>query len=321
MPRGSRSRGPVLLCALVAVATSLLGLGRLSWTPEVRIAKPAVVVPTRSVPEQGAEFPRIRDVSDLPQPRVRAEAAMLYHPVRDEILWESNGLEPRPIASITKVMTAVVFLEQEPDLTRDVVISRRDVRRASTTYLRRRERISLRDLMHLALVASDNAAARTLARVSPWGTAGFVERMNRRAAELGLASTTFVDPAGLSEQNLSSAYDLSRLIVYASEYPPVARILRTTSYRARTSRRWLTVRNTNRLLRGRFVIYGGKTGYIDESGYCLATVVKLPGSDPLAVVVLGARSNSGRFREARRLINWVSTQGRSLIIPGAHRAD
>ena len=230
-------------------------------------------------------------------------------------------MEVRPIASITKVMTALVFLGQKPDLSRDVVISRSDVRRASTTYLRRGERITLRNLLHLALIASDNSAARALARVSPWGTVGFIEEMNLKAEKIGLENTTFIDPSGLDERNVSTAYDLSRLIAYATDQPQIASTMRKKSYRMRTSRRRLTVRNTNRLLLGSLVVYGGKTGYIDESGYCLAAVVKLPGSDSLSVVVLGARSNAGRFAEVRRLVNWVSTHKRALVVPGAYRAD
>ena len=88
----------------------------------------------------------------------------------------------------------------------------------------------------------------------------------------------------------------------------------------RTSRRRLTIRNTNRLLMGQHLVQAGKTGYIDEAGYCLTAMVKLPDSDPLALVVLGVNSNSGRFREARRLVDWVSTKGRPLI-DGSRRAD
>ena len=322
MPRRRAKRGSsALLLVLVALSAFLLSFGRLTWTPDVGLAGPEIVPLALPEPRPVPPAPRFRDVSDLPDLRVRAAAAILYNPKTHEILWESHGLEQRPMASITKVMTAVVFLDGEPDLSRDVVISRRDVRRASTTYLRRRERVSLNGLLHLALIASDNAAARVLARVSPWGTTGFVEQMNRKAAELGFENTGFVDPSGLDERNLSTAYDLARLIAHASEQPTIARIMRKRSYRMRTSRRRITVRNTNRLLRGRYVIHGGKTGYIDEAGYCLAAVVKLPGSDPLALVVLGARSNSGRLAEARRLVNWVSTEGRSLIVPGLHRAD
>ena len=313
--------GSASLVVLVGLGALLLSLGRLSRTPNVGLAEPAIIPLALPAPDPIPAAPVIRDVSDLPRPRVRAQAAILYNPTTHEILWQANGLEQRPIASITKVMTVLVFLEHAPDLSRDVVVSRRDVRRASTTYLRRSERITLRDLLHLALIASDNAAARVLARVSPWGTVGFVEQMNRKAEELGLDSTVFAGPSGLTERNVSTAYDLSRLIAYASEQPEIASIMRKRVYRLRTSRRRLTVRNTNQLLRGNLVVRGGKTGYIDEAGYCLATVVKLPGSDPLAVVVLGARSNPGRFAEVRRLVDWVSTQGRSLIIPGVYRAD
>lgn len=322
--RRRRGSGSLLLVlALVAVGAFLLAFGRFSWTPNVGLAEradaPGGAPPIATEPAPATL--RFRDLSDLPGPRVRAEAAILYNPATHEVLWDSNGLEPRPIASITKVMTALVLVDDQSDLSQDVVVSRRDVRRASTTYLRRGERISLNDLLHLALVASDNAAARAIARVSSWGTRGFVEQMNRKAAELGLERTRFVDPSGLDERNIASPYDLARLITHASDDPTIARIMRKSSYRLRTSRRRLTVRNTNRLLRGRHVVQGGKTGYIDEAGYCLAALVKLPGSDPLAVVVLGARSNSGRFAEVRRLVTWVSTKGRSLIVPGLHRAD
>ena len=175
--------------------------------------------------------------------------------------------------------------------------------------------------MHLALIASDNAAARVLARATGLGTKEFIRLMNQKANELGLQDTQFVDPSGLHENNLSTPYDVARLITTASREPTIARIMRNKTYRLRTSRRGLTIRNTNRLLRGSYSIQAGKTGYIDEAGFCLATVVKLPGKDPLAVVVLGAGSNAGRFREVRRLVDWVSTKGQSLIEPVTLRAD
>ena len=317
MPQRAKSARRVFHCG--GVFTLLLCFGTVGWAPNVGLAEP--VAPRPAAPDPLRDPPRLLDVTDLRTPRVRAQAAIVYNPSTHEILWESNSLELRPIASITKVMTALVFLEQQPNLRAEVVVSRRDVRRASTTYLRRGERLTLHNLLHLALVASDNAAARVLARVSPWGTVGFVEQMNRKAEELGLGDTVFADPSGLHLDNVSTAYDLSRLITHATGQPEIASIMRKSSYRLRTSRRRLTVRNTNKLLAGRLVVHGGKTGYIDASGYCLAAVVKVPGSDPLAVVVLGAWSNSGRFAEVRRLVDWVSTEGRSLITPGAHRAD
>jgi D-alanyl-D-alanine endopeptidase (penicillin-binding protein 7) len=299
------------------IAAFLLCFSMEGLAPNIGPADPAPVAVEPAGPDPINDPPRALDFSDLRTPRLRAQAAIIYNPDTHEVLWESEGHTQRPIASITKVMTALVFLEQNPDLSRDVVISRRDARRASTTYLRRGERIQLGDLLHLALVASDNAAARVLARVSPWGTDGFVKQMNRKADELGLHSTMFADPSGLNKNNLSTPYDLSRLMLHATEQTQIATIMRKQSHQMRTNRRRLTVRNTNRLLQGRLNVIGGKTGYIDASGYCLAAVVNVPDVGPLSVVVLGARSNSGRFSEVRRLADWVSADGRSLIASDA----
>jgi D-alanyl-D-alanine endopeptidase (penicillin-binding protein 7) len=277
---------------------------------------PAAVAPETAAPAAlEPASPRIRDIGDLRRPRVRAAAAMLYNPRTEEVLWERRGLDQRPIASITKVMTALVLLDQEPELARDVVVSRRDVRRASTTYLRRGERVTLDTLLNLALIASDNVAARILARASGWGTRRFVEQMNLKAAALGLTHTRFVEPSGLDERNVSTPYDVARLIAIASEVPALSEIMRKRTHRVRTDRRRMNIRNTNRLLRSRHVIQGGKTGYIDEAGFCLTALVELPDADPIALVVLGAGSNERRFSEARRLIEWVSTTGRPLLEP------
>lgn len=310
----------VLLCAF-AIGQTLSSWLWHSSASSIDSEPVAVSLVVEEAPANDRVGPRVLDISDLPSHRLRAETAVVYNPEAHEIVWGTDEQKQRPIASITKVMTALVVLDQQIDLTRDVVVSARDVRRASTTYLRRRERVTLANLMHLALIASDNAAARVLARATGLGTKEFVQSMNRKADELGLQNTQFVDPSGLHEGNLSTAYDVARLITAASREPAIARIMRNRTYRLRTSRRGLTIRNTNRLLRGQYAIEAGKTGYIDEAGYCLATVVKLPGKAPLAVVVLGAGSNSGRFREVRRLVDWVSTKGQSLLQPGTLRAD
>lgn len=321
-PRGP-ARSTLSALALFVAGIALLGVGRLGAgaTPPPRVAETARLADILlAADEAEVPPPTYLDVTDLSAPRVRAAAGMLYNPRTHEVLWESHGLEQRPIASITKVMTALVLLDQKPDLSHDVVIARADVRRASTTYLRRNERVTLDGLLHLALIASDNAAARALARASGLGSRRFVEEMNRKASELGLDATRFVEPSGLDERNVSTPYDIARLIAHASSDPTLTHIMRKSSHQLRTSRRRLTVRNTNRLLRGRHMVQAGKTGYIDEAGFCLTAVVKLPDSDPLALVVLGVNSNSGRFREARRLVDWVATKGRPLI-DGSRRAD
>ena len=258
---------------------------------------------------QEAMRPRFKtDATGALVPDIRAAAAIIFDPESGQVLWEENAQDKRSIASITKVMTALVFLEDSPDLAKEITVERGDVYAASTTYLRSNDRITLDEVLHLTLIASDNAAARVLARVSHGGTAPFIERMNEKAVELGLESTSFTDPSGLNPANVSSAYDLSRLISFASANETIAPIMRTAAYSARTSRRTINIRNTNHLVRGGEVdVLGGKTGFITKAGYCLATLLRLPQSNhQVAVVVLGAGSNNGRFWETRHLFNWLA---------------
>jgi D-alanyl-D-alanine endopeptidase (penicillin-binding protein 7) len=136
--------------------------------------------------------------------------------------------------------------------------------------------------------------------------------MNTKAAELGLENTSFTDPSGLRAENVSSAYDLSRLITYAATDPQispiVAPIMRTAEYKVTTSRRTINIHNTNRLVMdGDVDVMGGKTGFISKAGHCLVTLLRLPQTNQqFAVVVLGANSNPGRFWETRHLFNWLS---------------
>jgi serine-type D-Ala-D-Ala endopeptidase (penicillin-binding protein 7) len=271
-----------------------------------------------------ARLARARSVAYLAQPRfktdatgaivpdIRAEAAIIYNPVTGRVLWEERAFDQRSIASITKVMTAICVVEDNPDLDEEFMVDRADTRGASVTYLRAYERVSLNNLLHLTLIASDNAAARMLARVSSRGSAGFVALMNEKAAELGLGDTRYVDPSGLLAANVSSAYDMARLISYAADDPLIAGIMRTDRYTFRTSRRLISIHSTNQLLRTANVdVRGGKTGFISRSGYCLASLLRLPEFDQtVAVVVLGARSNAGRFWETRHLLNWVSSKAK-----------
>jgi D-alanyl-D-alanine endopeptidase (penicillin-binding protein 7) len=257
-----------------------------------------------------------RVLREAQKPKFKAEAGIIYSPDTGQVLWEENSQSQRSIASITKVMTAAVFLEGSPDLSRQVVITRSDVRRASTTYLRTGYKVTTNGLLHLLLIASDNAASRALARVSPYGADGFVDRMNDKARELGLASTRYADTSGLLSDNVSSAYDMARLIAYVSGDERISEIMRKQRHTVAVGRRSITVRSTNQLLRqGDVDVLGGKTGFIRKAGYCLATLLRLPGTGAqVAVVVLGAKSSAGRFRETRHLFNWLSSRAQDLVV-------
>ena len=264
-----------------------------------------------------AMLPRYKvDASGDLVPDVRAAAAIIYDPGTNQVLWEENSQSQRSIASITKVMTATVFLENNPDLTQPVTIGRSDVFQASTTRLHGSDHVTVDDLLHLLLIASDNAAARALARVSPYGSDGFVQRMNGKAAELGLESTHYADPSGLLSENVSSAYDMARLITHASGDDRIASIMRTPEYTVHMANRGVvTVHSTNQLLgRDDVDVRAGKTGFIAKAGYCLATLLRLPQSGhQVAVVVLGARSNAGRFMETRNLFTWLLARAPTLF--------
>jgi D-alanyl-D-alanine endopeptidase (penicillin-binding protein 7) len=247
-------------------------------------------------------------------PDVRAAAAIVFDPITGQVLYEENSQDKRSIASITKVMTALVYLEDNPDLNAEIVIDRSDVYAASTTYLKAKDRITASELLHLLLIPSDNAAARALARTSHGGTASFVERMNEKAIELGLQSTSFADPSGLNANNVSSAFDLSHLITFAASDDRISGIMRTPTYTVATDRRMIPIHSTNHIvMNGDVEVMAGKTGFITKSGYCLATLLRLPQGNPVAVVVLGATSNNGRFWETRHLFSWLNTKAAELF--------
>jgi len=284
-----------------------------SQTRKAKLARARAAAMERDLAAQAPHYKM--DASGELVPDVRAAAAIIYDPETGKVLWEENSQDQRSIASITKMMTAVVFMETNPDLNQDVLIQRSDVFQASTTKLRANDRVTADELMHLLLIASDNAAARAIARISPYGSDGFIGRMNEKAADLGLTATHYADPSGLLSENVSSAYDMARLVTFVSNDERIASVMRTPEYSIMIGRRPVTVHSTNHLLGKPGVdVLAGKTGFIHAAGYCLATLLRLPSSNQqVAVVVLGARSNAGRFNETQNLFDWLSTKASSLF--------
>ena len=190
-----------------------------------------------------------------------------------------------------------------------------DVRAASTTYIRSGYRITKGDLLHLTLIASDNAAARALARVSSLGSEAFIARMNSKAAELGLTSTSYADPSGLLSANVSSAYDMAQAHHVRLRRRAHCERHADADIHGDRGRRVINMHSTNQLvMNGDVDVQAGKTGFISKSGYCLATLLRLPQGGPeVAVVVLGAKSNAGRFWETRHLFNWFASKAEDLL--------
>ena len=242
---------------------------------------------------------------------VWARNAIVIDPATGAILYEKNAGASAPCASLTKMMTALVFLEQQPDFERSVTVTESELEGGGHTQLRRGERVQLGDLLHMSLMSSDNVATRVLVRESGLPSEDFLARMNRKAVELGLARTRFVEFTGLDERNVSTAVDIARLLRAAAENETIHAISTTRghdflSLSATDRPRAHHVSNTNRLLYGRYEIRGGKTGFIREAGYCLATWIRTDRRDMIAVV-LGAPTNATRFADVVRLVQHTVT--------------
>ena len=242
---------------------------------------------------------------------VWARNAIVLDPESGDVLYEKNASASAPCASLTKMMTALVFLEQKPDFDRSVEVTQAELSGGGHTQLRRGERVRLGDLLHMSLMSSDNVATRVLVRESGMPLEDFLARMNRRAVELGLARTRFVECTGLDERNVSTAADIARLLQAAADDETIHEITTLRgydflSYSASNRLRTHHVSTTNRLLYGQYEIRGGKTGHISEAGYCLATWIRTDQRDMIAVV-LGAPTNATRFADVVRLVQHTNS--------------
>ncbi|OGP79330.1 MAG: hypothetical protein A2V86_04315 [Deltaproteobacteria bacterium RBG_16_49_23] len=240
--------------------------------------------------------------------RLRSPAAVVVDMENRVILYEKNPTLQRSVASITKLMTVLVFRELTVDLDHPVIIQNHD-RTSTASNFPVGNSYRLIDLLHGVLMASDNRAAMALARATGLSVEEFVSRMNDKAAQLGLWDTRFADPTGLKEENVSSALDCVKLIETALQDTLIAQISTKKEYRCRSTlkKRPVTLYNTNRLLsHDDMQILGGKTGFIRRSGYCLATCVGDRNGKKIAFILLGAPSNTLRFQEMYKLIRWTS---------------
>jgi D-alanyl-D-alanine endopeptidase (penicillin-binding protein 7) len=240
---------------------------------------------------------------------LRSSAVMVQDAASGEIVIDKNSEAVVPIASITKLMTAMVILDRGLDLEQRVVLSREDVdaMKGTRSRLRTGSVLTRNELLLLALMASENRAAAALGRTFPGGMPAFAAAMNEKAGELGMSDSRFVEPTGLSPANVSSARDLVKLVRAARSYP----LIREYSTRDRTTimafNRPLHFRNTNGLVRSaHWDIDLSKTGYISEAGRCLVMHVRLASKD-LIVVLLHSWGKQSRIGDANRIRKWLES--------------
>src|SRR5208337_2666716 len=244
---------------------------------------------------------------------VRSNIAAVADANTSQLLYGKNPNKLTPIASITKLMTAIVTLAAKLPLADVVAVNDEDVDdlKGTRSALSVGSRLTREDMLHIALMASENRAAACLSRYYPGGRPAFIEAMNRKARELGMDNTHFVSPNGLSAENVSTAVDLVRLVKAAYEYPLIRHFSTDTKYDVfvgKTGKRQLQYINTNRL-----VGYPGweielqKTGYISEAGRCLVMEAQVDGRN-LIMVFLDSYGKLTCFADAKRVRRQLALQ-------------
>ena len=264
-------------------------------------------------------FARARAAAEPREPSLRSQAALVVDQQSGEVLLGKNMQSKLPIASLTKLMTAIVMLDADLDPNGLAQVTQADVDRLrrSPSRLQVGTVLTRDELLHLALMASENRAASALASSFPGGRDSFVLAMNLKAQLLGMSGTRFEDATGLSGGNVSTAEDLGKLVQAAHAYPKIREYSTSTSYQIKVGRRTMRFGNTNRLIMNtRWDIGLSKTGYISEAGRCLVMQVTLAGRS-IIIVLLDSWGKYTRVSDAIRIRQWLEfATGRS----GIHRS-
>jgi len=250
-------------------------------------------------------------------PNLKSNVALVIDAERGETLYAKHAAQVAPIASITKLMTAMVVLDAQSPLDETIEIDLADVdtRKHTRSHLPVGARLGRGELLLLALMASENRAATALARTYPGGTAACLEAMNRKAQDLGMLWTRFTDPTGLSGENVSSAEDLSRMVLAAIAYPAI-RQATTTPFHSLTlaNGRVLEFQNTDGLVSNKTWKIGlSKTGYINEAGKCLVLHAEIAARQ-IVIVLLNSWGTNTRLGDANRIRKWMEATVRPPAI-------
>ena len=250
----------------------------------------------------------LADEARTDDPELRSEAFLIVDQRSGRVLLERNAGRVAPIASLTKLMTAMVVLDAGQSLKETLSVTYQDVDtlRNSRSRLPVGSKLSREEMLRLALMASENRAAAALARHYPGGTRAFVRAMNAKARALGLQRTRFAESTGLSAGNVSTARDLARLVQAAARYPLIRAFSTDDAHAVAVKGRLREFRNTNALVRDpAWEIGVSKTGYIKEAGRCLVMQAWLQ-DRPLVIVLLDSFGRYTRTADARRLRDWLA---------------
>ncbi|WP_141654935.1 D-alanyl-D-alanine endopeptidase PBP7/8 [Acinetobacter venetianus] len=288
--------------------TEISPQGSTSVTTTLRNDSSATIT-SSATPQKSVQ---IRDTfGSTSQPSVNARSALVMDAQTGEVLFSKNSNMSVPIASITKLMTAVVTADARLNMSEEITLDSIDFAGAggknSSSTLRVGDTMNRAELLLFALMKSENPAAAALARTYPGGRSAFVAAMNAKAKQLGMNSTRYAESTGLDPHNVSSARDLGILVSTASQYGLIRQFSTTPTYDFNLGYRVLKSNNTNALVRnGGWNINLSKTGFINEAGRCVVMHTTV-NSRPAVVVLLGASSSQARTNDATNLLNWVAT--------------
>ena len=307
---GKAGKKPVLHVARAALPERVAPKGRQHLVAKAskvsKATKTAAVAAAGVAAAGGAHHALAHDEGPL---RVNANAAIVVDQNSREVLFSKNDRAVLPIASLTKLMTGLLVADAKLALDEEITITEEDVDtyKGTGSRLAIGMRLTRGELLHIALMSSENRAASALGRTYPGGLAQFVRLMNQKAAELGMRDTRYVEPTGLSVENRSSAHDLALLVAAAYQRPLLRELSTSTGYTVESGHRVLQYRNSNRLIDDpKWNIGLQKTGYITEAGRCMVMSAKLAGRQVI-MVFLDAADKAARIGDAQRVRRWVES--------------
>ena len=237
---------------------------------------------------------------------ISADSALVVDLSSGKILYQKNQNKQRPIASITKLMTMLVFLDTEPDFEKTIRYAWLDSTGGEKVEFKTNEEVKIKDLFYSSLIGSTNNTVKTLVRSTGMGEQEFVKRMNNKAKELGMLDTQFTGTTGLSKFNISTTRDIVTLLKSVMKREEITKVLSQKEYVFTTNLSQHKVDSTNLLLNNEyFNIEFGKTGYIQEAGWCFASFGKVKDNN-IITVVLGSKSQYTRFQDTKALYWWVN---------------
>lgn len=293
-------------------AESFLSLTALLTIRESRVPSPQPVVAqslpvARYVP--GPQPPRKKDQASFGV-ETTARAALVMDVASGEVLYEKDAEAAYPIASLTKLVTAMTVIDRKEDMDEIITILAEDDPKEGRAVFPEGERFTRRELLEGLLVGSVNIAGNALARES--GGQEFIRAMNERARRIGMSQATFVDPTGLNSQNQASAHDVALILRTALSYPEIREITHKDKIelRGRATNKPYVIKSTNLLLdsflnQGPYQILAGKTGSLREAGFCLAQATRDKQGHEVIAVVLGSNNHFSRFQDAKALTSWT----------------